>query len=440
MPQRELFDVAIIGGGSAGTAAALGAASSGARTLLVERCATLGGNVSQALVHTICGLFHAAEAGDPEAPADGPVPAHPGWCGALPAELLRRGVARPPERAGKVWVLPICPSAFEQYLADRVASTAGLECWTQSELFRAQLASQGDDSNLLELRRDGRAQSIEANIVIDASGDGVLAQLGAADGERAAPAQLQRPSFIFRLSGVEATSLEGVARLRLTAEIAGAERSGALPPGCESALVRPGAAADEAYVTVNLPPLDDEAFEPQDDDYRQRMEERGRDFAQSITALLRDRHAPFAGARIAAFPHRLGVREGHRLTGQSIVEESDILRGRRRDDEVALSTWPVELWQDHRRARMRYPAGPCSIPLGALVSCSHPRLGMAGRCLSASHEALGALRVIGTALATGDAVGRAAAIAADSDRSLWQVKAEEVRDSIRATQVQEPAP
>jgi hypothetical protein len=89
---------------------------------------------------------------------------------------------------------------------------------------------------------------------------------------------------------------------------------------------------------------------------------------------------------------------------------------------------------------MRYPAGPCSIPLGALVSCSHPRLGMAGRCLSASHEALGALRVIGTALATGDAVGRAAAIAADSDRNLWQVKAEEVRDSIRATQVQEPAP
>ena len=38
----------------------------------------------------------------------------------------------------------------------------------------------------------------------------------------------------------------------------------------------------------------------------------------------------------------------------------------------------------------------------ALVSRSHPRLGTAGRCVSATHEALAALRVIGTALATGD--------------------------------------
>ncbi len=109
-----------------------------------------------------------------------------------------------------------------------------------------------------------------------------------------------------------------------------------------------------------------------------------------------------------------------------------MLAGRRSADEVALSTWPIELWHDHRRAIFEYPAGPCSIPLGALVSRSHPRLGMAGRCLSATHEALGALRVIGTALATGEAIGVAAALAADAGVALGKIAPEAVRSQTRA--------
>jgi hypothetical protein len=55
---------------------------------------------------------------------------------------------------------------------------------------------------------------------------------------------------------------------------------------------------------------------------------------------------------------------------------------------------------------------------------------MAGRCLSATHEALGALRVIGTALATGEAIGVAAALAADTDLALAEVAPGRVRQEI----------
>jgi hypothetical protein len=428
---RQAFDVAVVGGGSAGVAAALAASDSGARTLLIERCKQLGGNVSQAHVHTICGLFHSA---GPAEDASPPRHAHEGFTRRFSDELVRAGAARAPERAGQVWVLPLSPPHYEAQLQTRVEAAApALTTWTGAELLRAELGADEASSSQLLLRHRGEERSVEASVVIDTSGDGVLVSRGGAAGDRAAPAQLQRASFIFRLRGVASGALEGFARMRLTATIAGAERSGVLPPGCESVLARPGASG-EAYVTVNIPPLENQPYLPQEEACRMEMETRGRGFAEAITELLRERYEAFSNARIDAFPRRLGVREGTRLLGRSIVDADDILCGRRREDEVALSTWPIELWHDHRRAQMRYPSAAAGIPLGALVSRSHPKLGMAGRCLSASHEALGALRVLGTALASGDAIGRAAALASASGRSLWQIEASEVRNATRGVQ------
>ena len=50
--------------------------------------------------------------------------------------------------------------------------------------------------------------------------------------------------------------------------------------------------------------------------------------------------------------------------------------------------------------------------------------------MSASHEALGALRVLGTSLASGEAVGVAAALALDGGSDLAAVDAKSVRDRI----------
>jgi hypothetical protein len=421
----ERFDVAVVGGGCAGIAAALAASGSGAHTLLVEREDTLGGNVSQALVHTLCGLYLAAESGDA-------LPANPGLPQRFAEALRSTGAAGDPERVGRVWVLPTDPPRVAATALALCAKAPGLELRLGCELVGVELASGAAGAQRLRVRsaRAGERE-LAASVVVDASGDAAAAFLGGAATEMAGPKALQLPSYIFRLAGVETAAvdeLQGFGRLRVTSAVAGAVRKGALPAGCESLLVRPSFDAGRVYLTLNLPrPV---AYAPLERECTDALRERARAAAEQVVEYLRHTRPAFEKCRVDLWPERVGVRETRRVASRDPVRAEDVRSGRRREDEVALSSWPIELWQDHRRAHFEHPLGPCSLPLGALVSRSHPRLAVAGRCLGADREALGALRVLGTALASGEAAGVAAALAADAGTPLARVAAERVRHHI----------
>jgi hypothetical protein len=418
--RAERCDVAVIGGGSAGVAAAVAAARAGARVVLAEEADRLGGNAALALVHTICGLYYAADAGEAQL-------AHAG----IPAEVARRvtaaGGAAPPERAGAVWYLPVRPEALSVTYAEMCREAAGLEVRLASELVAAELATEPAGESLL---RFGGGEELRAAVVVDASGDGDAAELGGAGIDQSPPEELQCASYVFRLEGVDTSGLSGFARLTLGAALAGGVRSGALPPGADAIVVRASGRPGEVFATLNL--ARPQPWAPLDLECLGRLERGARDAAEAIARFLRESRPAFAAARLVEHPRRVGVRETRRIQGLVRVTADDILAGRRRDDEVALSTWPIELWQEHRRPVFEQPAGPCGVPLGALVSRTHPRLGMAGRCMSATHEAHGALRVIGTALATGSAIGCAAALAADTGKALAEVAPSAVRSETRA--------
>jgi hypothetical protein len=416
------FDVVVVGGGPAGIAAALSSASAGAHTMLVERSARLGGNATNAFVHTICGLYEPADGGEA-------VPLHPGLPRRLVDELLRVGAASSPVRAGRVHVLPLDPPRFAAHVAALCERTDGLEVSTRSELVEA--AYESTDTARLSIDRGSAGVcSVDAAIVIDASGDATAASLLDAPTAETDADRLQLPSFIFRMAGVDCSELVGFEKVRVTHALAAAARDGAISAGCESVVIRPVAGRDEVYVTLNVPRPTHTPYRPLDRVHVDALAERARSHAEQIAEFLRNTRPAFAHSRVDAWPRRLGVRETRRVVGRYEISRQDVLMGRGDPDEVCRSSWPIELWTDHRRARFEYPLGPCSVPLSALVSQRHSRLGMAGRCLSASHEAIGALRVIGTALATGEAIGVAAALAADRNCELDTIAASEIRAHI----------
>jgi hypothetical protein len=195
-------------------------------------------------------------------------------------------------------------------------------------------------------------------------------------------------------------------------------------------LVRPGEQPDEAYISLNLPKWSERRYAPLDEAFMQEYSRYAHGLAEALIDFLRTSLPEWSKLQLLAWPHSIGVRESRHLLGCYVMQETDILEAVKFSDAVARSSWPIELWRGHKGADFKYPNGVADIPLRALISQSHANLGMAGRCVSGSHEALGALRVLGTAMATGEAIGLTAALAADTNRSLTQVSATEVH-SIR---------
>ena len=397
-------DVLVAGGGSAGLAAAVSAARCGAKTLLIERHGSLGGMAPAALVHSICGLYLLAD--QPE-----PVPANPGFATEFASRLLAAGGASGPVRMGRVDVLMQHPSAFSVLSDELVAGTKNLEVRFQTEIVGTQC---GASVETVSLCCRGLHEQIEPLVVVDATGDSVVALLAGAGFEMENPDRLQRPAFIFTLHDVDPAAVGAEGRMKIASRIVSAVREGRLPRGALGTMLRPSGRGGEVFVTLDLAGPPDCEYDPTSAKCLTALEIYGRKLATQVFLFLREVLEGFRESHISAFPTQVGIRESRRMKGRYRLETDDLLNGTRFEDEVAVSAWPMELREQATGARLRFPVNgqPCGIPLRALRSKTIENLFAAGRCISCSHEAQASVRVIGTCLATGEAAGIAAALLA----------------------------
>ncbi|MEN6357276.1 MAG: FAD-dependent oxidoreductase [Armatimonadota bacterium] len=112
----------------------------------------------------------------------------------------------------------------------------------------------------------------------------------------------------------------------------------------------------------------------------------------------------------------IAPRESRRLVGDYIIKENDIRSGTLFDDRVAYGGWPIDIHPPEGMYSKEPPcihdfiAEPCSVPFRALYSKDVPNLLFAGRDISVTHVALGTLRVMATCAVIGQAAGTAAAL------------------------------
>lgn len=398
-PERGRFDVAVIGGGSAGLAAAVTAARAGARTLLIERHGFLGGMGTASLVHNFCGLYLLRD--DP-----GAVLANPGFATEL-AERMIQATGIGPVRMGRLDVLPQHPVEFVRIADDLVVSESNIELKLHTEVNAVSAMEDG-----WEIQVCGRAgaHSVMSATLVDASGDAVVAGLlGGGSGMAESP-KLQRPAYVFGVHGAADAGDE--LRLHTAGLIVEGVRGGHLAPDALGITFRSSGRAAEIFGSLDLAGGETNGdFDPLDAACLTQLELRGRKLAGDIIRWLSSRSDLWRSAYVSHWPVRAGIRESRRWIGNYALTGSDVLAGNRFEDEIALATWPMEFREDPKGPKLRYPDGnrPTGIPLRCLQPLGIERLWVAGRCISTDHEAQASTRVMGTCFATGEAAGRAAA-------------------------------
>ena len=128
----------------------------------------------------------------------------------------------------------------------------------------------------------------------------------------------------------------------------------------------------------------------------------------------------------------VGIRQTRTVTGVERLTNEDVLGKRKRTDGIARCPWPIELHYGAKPKVEWLYDDYYEIPYGALVPASGENLIVAGRCLSAEHEALASARVTAQCFAYGHAAALATALSLESGRPYREIEGAEVRAALNA--------
>ncbi len=391
-------DLAVIGGGLAGTCCALTAARAGAKVVLIQDRPVLGGNASSEIRLWIAGATVHLRSNNR-------------WAreGGLLDELLLENLHRNPEGN---------PLIFDTVLLEKVVEEPNLTLLLNTAAFNVEKANADTVASVRAFcSQNSTVYHVAAPLFCDASGDGVIGFLAGAAfrmgaeakkefGESFAPdasyGELLGHSLFFYSKDVgqpvrfvpPSYALDDIAKLPRYRSISTDKY------GCRLWWVEYGGRLDTVHDTEAI------KWELWKVIYGiwNHIKNSG-EFPEAETMTLE---------WVGTIP---GKRESRRFEGPYMLREGDIVRQRRFDDAVAYGGWYLDLHPadgvyatNLQHGARGHVKGLYQIPYRCFHSRNLRNLFLAGRIISCSHVAFGATRVIATCAVGGQAVGMAAAL------------------------------
>jgi hypothetical protein len=426
MPISLKPDVLVCGAGCAGIAAALACARGGAQTLLIERAPFAGGII------TCAGLPHFDGVGRKK---DGVIMTR-----GIPLELLARmGVCKLSDQVIKPYNVAINSIERFKIVADQLFQ-AEPNLQILYHAFAVDAVVKDDRITEVVIAGKGGLQRIHATTVIDTTGD---ADVAARAGVPLDHSREYMPLTLhFRIGNVvlnpdlicPGTQPGEVRATRCREVLQKAYEDGRIK-SFYGPFISFRFAPDEAYVMATRVAAD--ATDPED---LTRAEMQGRIDAWTIFELWKQHVPGFENAYYISSGPYIGVRETRRILGQYILTEHDLKDEKRFPDAVATGCWWLDLQPEYatpgganpppeaRPELVGYQPSYYDIPYRSLLPRQVANLLVAGRCHSATRLAASSTRVTATAMAMGQAVGAAAALAKESHTTVQELDGKKVRD------------
>lgn len=134
----------------------------------------------------------------------------------------------------------------------------------------------------------------------------------------------------------------------------------------------------------------------------------------------------------------IGVRESRMLDGQYLLTGDDLIKCTKFEDSIAAGNYDIDIHNPEGTGTSHYffPRGTWyTIPYRALIpkACDAENLIVAGRCISATHEAQASIRIMPICASTGEAAGVAAAVANNSGSSVQNADINQIQRILTQT-------
>ena len=424
-------DVVVVGGGAAGVAAAATAARHGRSALLLERYGFCGGAAVAGLSGTICGMYLASDS-----PRNRPEQSVFGFAETFRAAMEARNGITPPLRYGKTWTVTHDPLVWRE-VADDLLKAAGARVLFHSLVVGVIMADDAFRGVVVETKA-GRAV-VNAKLVIDASGDADVVYRAGLDYTLGQDGVVQNPTMIFRLGNVDVGRFadywgpDTICSAEVSRKLIEANGSGRYELPRAKIWIFPTPRPNELLVNATRLLADDgrplNAADPVD---LTEAELKGRRQVRDYWRFLKD-HIPGCEASFVNDTGvQVGVRQTRSIVGAERLGNLDVTSRRKRADGIARSPWPIELHVGEKPKLEWLIDDYYEIPFGALLPAKGENLIVAGRCLSAEHEALASARVTAQCFAYGHAAGLAAATSIRRQCSVRTIAGAELRALLNA--------
>ena len=392
-------DVCVVGGGAAGIAAAVGAARCGLKVLLIEKYGFCGGATVAGLSGTICGLY-----------SSGPRPERIvfGFAGEFHDRLAQFGGIGAPVPFGKTMMVPHDSFAWK-LLADSYLRSEAISVLYHTNMVSAHLLDNRIDVILVRCL-DG-LMAIQPRLVVDSSGDAEVVHSIDAATTMGKEGVVQTPTMIFRVGGVAMDVFLRLDPDHLNALISEADLSGEYRLPRHHVYLFPMPNGNDVLCNMTRITFPDGSVP-------RGISSADMTFAEIEGRIQSREYARFLKEKVPGFQHsylidtgtQVGIRQSRSLVGKSRLTNKDVLGAHKVRGAATFSAWPIESHDATALNTTYLEEDTYDIPFETLIPLSGTNVLVAGRCLSAEHEAMASARVMAQCFGMGYAVGAACAL------------------------------